>query len=353
MARKSLSLKELSNHVGGVITGDSSVMIHGAAGLKEAGKGEITFLSNPRYANLLGETQASAVILSRPDPKLKCAQIVVENTYYAFALILRLLVSEAYQPAGVSSQAFIGDEVRLGRDLSILPFVAIERGAEIGDRVVLYPGVFIGAGSKVGSDTVVHSNASIREKVSIGERVIIHSGVVIGSDGFGFATHQGSHHKIPQIGTVIIEDDVEIGANATVDRAAMGKTVIGRGTKIDNQVQIAHNVEVGEHCLLVSQVGISGSTVIGNYVTLAGQTGVAGHLTIGDHVVAGGRSGVTKDVGPNQVVSGYPALPHRQWLEAQVIFGKLPELRKRIKALEIQLEKFDMEKQAKAKKGDV
>ena len=351
MERKSISLKELSAHVGGVITGDSSVMIHGVAGLKEAGAGEITFLSNPRYAQLLGETKASAVILSKSDPKLQCAQLVVENTYYAFAQILNLLVTEPYRPGGISSHAYIGKDVRLGRGLTIHPFVTIALGAEIGDRVVLYPGVFIGAESRIGADTVIHSNASIREKVRIGERVIIQSGAVIGSDGFGFATYQGRHHKIPQIGTVIIEDDVEIGANVTVDRAAMGKTVVGRGTKIDNQVQIAHNVVVGEHCLLVSQVGISGSAVIGDHVTLAGQTGVAGHLTIGDHVVAGGRSGVTKDIRPNQMVSGYPAIPHRQWLEAQALFGRLPEYRKRIKALEIQLEKLEGKKSTRSKKG--
>jgi UDP-3-O-[3-hydroxymyristoyl] glucosamine N-acyltransferase len=171
--------------------------------------------------------------------------------------------------------------------------------------------------------------------------VIIHSGTVIGSDGFGFATHKGRHHKIHQIGTVVIEDDVEIGANVAVDRAAMGKTVIKRGTKIDNLVQIAHNVIIGEDCLIVSQVGISGSAEIGSHVTLAGQTGVAGHLTIGDNVMAGGRTGVTKDIAPNQVVSGYPALPHRQWLEAQAVFAHLPELRKRIKALEMKLEQLE------------
>jgi len=338
---KSVALKELAEAVDGRLLGDPAVLIHGAAGIKEARPGEITFLANAKYATLLRDTRASAVILSKPRPDVSCAQVIVEDPYYAFSRILTALVEKPYRAVGISPLAAIGNGVRLGRDLSIHSFVTVEDRAVIGDRVALYPGVYIGEETEIGEDTVIHANVSIREKVIIGRRVIVHGGTVIGSDGFGFATHKGRHHKIPQIGTVVIEDDVEIGANVAVDRAAMGRTVIRRGTKIDNLVQIAHNVTVGEDCLLVSQVGISGSAVIGRRVTLAGQTGVAGHLTIGDNVVAGGRAGVTKDVGPNQVVSGYPALPHRQWLEAQATFPHLPELRKRIKELEMKLERLE------------
>ncbi len=327
-------LKILAEAIAGRVIGDVDVVIRGVAGIQEAQRGEITFLANARYAPLLRETKASAVILSKPDPSAPCAQVIVENPYYAFSRVLTVLNERPYDSIGISPLASIGKNVRLGRDLSIHPFVAIGEGAVIGDRVTLYPGVYIGDETEIGDDSVIHANVSIREKAVIGQRVVIHSGTVIGSDGFGFATHQGRHHKIPQIGTVLIEDDVEIGANVAVDRAALGRTVIKRGTKIDNLVQIAHNVVVGEDCLIVSQVGISGSTVIGNHVTLAGQTGVAGHLTIGDNVVAGGRAGVTKDIAPNQVVSGYPTLPHRQWLEAQAVFAHLPDLRKRIKELE-------------------
>ncbi|HTN43398.1 MAG TPA: UDP-3-O-(3-hydroxymyristoyl)glucosamine N-acyltransferase [Nitrospiria bacterium] len=341
---KPVSLRKLAETIDGRLLGDPDVPIHGVAGIKEARPGEITFLANARYASLLPETRASAVILSKPHPDVPCAQVIVEDPYYAFARVVSVLVEPPGRAIGVSPLAAIGKAVRLGRDLSIHPFVTLGDRAVIGDRVVLYPGVFIGEETEIGDDTVIHANVSVREKVIIGRRVIIHSGTVIGSDGFGFATHKGRHHKIPQIGTVVIEDDVEIGANVAVDRAAMGRTMIRRGTKIDNLVQIAHNVTVGEDCLLVSQVGISGSTVIGHHVTLAGQTGVAGHLTVGDNVVAGGRTGVTKDVASNQVVSGYPALPHREWLAAQATFPQLPELRKRIKELETKLERLEKQR---------
>jgi len=347
---ESMPLKILAEAIDGRVIGDSEVGISGVAGIQEAQRGEITFVANPKYASLVRETKASAVILSKPDPGAPCAQVIVENPYYAFSRVVTVLHSTPYQSIGISPLASIEGKVRLGRELSIHPFVAVGEGAVIGDRVTLYPGVYVGPGTMIGDDSVIHANVSIREKTVIGQRVVIHSGSVIGSDGFGFATHRGRHHKIPQIGTVLIEDDVEIGANVTVDRAAMGRTVIKRGTKVDNLVQIAHNVVVGEDCLIVSQVGISGSAVIGNHVTLAGQTGVAGHLTIGDNVIAGGRAGVTKDIAPNQVVSGYPTLPHRQWLEAQAVFALLPDLRKRIKALETKLEQLESRQGGETKK---
>jgi len=346
----SMSLKHLAEAVGGRIVGDPDVMICGAAGIKEAGAGDITFLANPKYASLLRQTCASAVILSKPDADMTGSQLIVEDPYYAFSRILTLLIEKPYRPSGISDRASLGQGIRLGRDLSIHPFVTIGDHAVIGERVSLYPGVYIGEESEIGDDTVIYPNVSIRERVTIGRRVVIHSGTVIGSDGFGFATHKGRHHKIPQIGTVRIEDDVEIGSNVSVDRAATGTTVIKRGTKIDNLVQIAHNVVIGEDSLIVSQVGISGSVSIGHHVTLAGQTGVAGHLTIGDNVIAGGRTGVTKDIASNQIVSGFPALPHRQWLEAQAIFAHLPEIRKRIKELESKIERPKSPQGRKGKK---
>lgn len=350
MIMKPVSLKKLAEAIEGHVIGDADAVIRGVAGIKEAQPGEITFLANAKYAPSLRETKASAVILSKPDPNVSCAQLIVEDPYYAFSRVVSILIEEPYRATGISPLAGIGKNVRLGSDLSIYPFVTIGDRAVIGDRVTLYPGVYIGDETEIGDDSIIHANVSIREKAALGRRVVIHCGTVIGSDGFGFATRKGRHHKIPQIGTVVIEDDVEIGANVAVDRAAMGKTVIKRGTKIDNLVQIAHNVIVGEDCLIVSQVGISGSAVIGNHVTLAGQTGVAGHLSIGDNVVAGGRAGVTKDIAPNQVVSGYPTLPHRQWLEAQAVFAHLPELRKRIKALEMQLEQIGKQQSGGPKK---
>jgi UDP-3-O-[3-hydroxymyristoyl] glucosamine N-acyltransferase len=346
----SMTLKTLAEAVEGRVIGNPDLVIRGAAGLEEAREGEITFLANPKYAPMLRETKASAVILSKPGPGISCSQLIVSDPYYAFSRILTMLTETAFRPNGISPQASIGKGARLGRDVSIHPFVTVGDRAVIGDRVTLFPGVYIGEETEIGDDSLIYPNVSIREKVTVGRRVIIHSGTVVGSDGFGFATHEGRHHKIPQIGTVLIGDDVEIGANVAVDRAAMGKTVIRRGTKIDNLVQIAHNVIIGEDCLIVSQVGISGSTGIGHHVTLAGQTGVAGHLTIGDHVVAGGRTGVTKDIDSHRVVSGFPAMPHRQWLEAQAVFTHLPELRKRIKELESKLEQLESSKGRKIKK---
>jgi UDP-3-O-[3-hydroxymyristoyl] glucosamine N-acyltransferase len=221
----------------------------------------------------------------------------------------------------------------IGKDPTIHPFVVVADGAKIGDRVTLHPGVFIGAGSAIGDDSVVHANVSIYHGVVIGSRVIIHSGAVIGSDGFGFVTEEGRHHKIPQVGGVIVEDDVEIGANCAIDRAALGVTRIKQGTKLDNMVHVAHNVTIGEHCLLAAQVGIAGSSTLGNYVVMGGQAGMADHTTVGDRVMVGGGSGVTRNMESGMVVAGFPAIPLREWLKAQVVFPKLPELKKLVAEL--------------------
>ena len=349
--RKNVSLKRLADWVGGQVIGDSDLSIHGVAGIKEAKQGDITFLSNPRYANVLHTTKASAVIVSKPVKDLSIAALVVKDPCYAMSQIVSRLYQNPHQSLGVSSLSSIDKNVKLGTGVSIHPFVRIEEGAVIGNRVTLYPGVYIGKGSQIGEDSVIYANASIREKVTIGRHVIIHSGAVIGSDGFGFATHHGRHHKIPQIGTVMIADDVEIGANVTVDRAALGKTVIGRGTKIDNLVQVAHNVTVGEDCLLVAQVGISGSTHLGDRVILAGQAGLSGHLTIGDNVVVGAQAGVIRDISPNEKVSGTLSMPLRTWLEIQASLPHLPELRKRIRVLEKELSSIIRQKAATKPRG--
>jgi UDP-3-O-[3-hydroxymyristoyl] glucosamine N-acyltransferase len=352
--KKLILLRELAERVGAQVIGDPSLPIEGVAGIKEARQGEITFVSNPRYIEALRTTQASAVIVSKPMKDLPLAWLVVKDPYYAFCKIVTYFHQKPYQPTGIHPLASIGPNVKLGSDLSIYPFARVEDGAIIGNRVTLYPGVYIGEGSSIGDDSILYANVSIREKVKIGCRVIIHGGAVIGSDGFGFATHGGRHHKIPQVGIVVVGDDVEIGANVTVDRAALGKTVIGRGTKIDNLVQIAHNVTIGEDSLLVAQVGISGSTQLGNRVTLAGQVGLAGHLTIGDNVVVGAKSGVIRDVSSNDRVSGIFALPHRTWLEVQASLPYLPEFRKRLKVLEdklANLERKTINKTRKKKSG--
>jgi len=338
---KTVRLKEIGDLVQGKVVGDPAITITGVQGIREAQPGEITFLSNPRYRADLEKTAASAVIVAKGLEGLSIPMVIVENPYYAFAQIVKLFHAQPYRPLGVSERAVIGAGVMIGKDVSIHPLAVVGDGARIGDRVTIYSGCYIGSEAEVGSDSLIYPNVTIRERVQIGKRVIIHSGTVIGSDGFGFVTHQGRHDKILQIGTVVIEDDVEIGSNVSVDRAALGKTVIKRGTKIDNLVQIAHNVVIGEDCLIVAQVGISGSTEIGHHVTLAGQVGLVGHIQLGDHVIVGAKSGVSNDLKSHSVVSGIPVMNHKIWLKTQAILPHLPEFRKRIMALEERIKELE------------
>jgi UDP-3-O-[3-hydroxymyristoyl] glucosamine N-acyltransferase len=311
------------------------------AGISTAKPGDITYLSDEKHIKDLASCRASAVIVPQGMPGLKLPSLVVGNPRLAFAKALRLFHERPYVPGGISERAVVGTGVVLGADPTIHPYAVIADGARIGNRVTLYPGVFVGTNSVIGDDAIIYPNVSIRETVTIGSRVIIHSGTIIGSDGFGFVTDGGRHHKIPQVGGVIIEDDVEIGANCAIDRATLGNTVIGKGTKLDNMVHVAHNVTIGEHCLFAAQVGIAGSTTLGSYVVMGGQAGIADHITIGDRVMIGGGSGVTKDMDAGQVVAGFPAFPIREWLKSQAIFSKLPELKKMISQLAQRIEALE------------
>jgi len=329
------SLKEIAQLINGTIIGDENTQISGVCGIKEAKQGDITFVANPKYVPLMKHTQASAIITT-PDVKTPSKPLILtENPSLAFAKLLSLVApNEASEYRGIHPTAVIGENVKLGKDLSIQPYVVIEKNAEIGDNTILCSGVFVGHNTKIGADTIIYPHVSIRERVEIGKRVIIHSGTVIGSDGFGFATVKGLHHKIPQIGTVIIEDDVEIGANVTIDRARFDKTLIKHGTKIDNLVQIAHNVVIGENSIVVAQTGISGSTIVGKNVVLAGQSGIIGHINIGDSAVVAAQAGVTKSVPANTCVSGYPAKPHKKAKRINACVQKLPGLYKLVNELE-------------------
>lgn len=321
------TLGEIAQIIGGEVVGDPNTTITGVCGIKEAEEGDLAFVANNRYLALMNQTRASAIITSREVKSAPKPIIRTDNPSLAFAKMVSLLApNEAHHPKGIHSTAIIGKDVKFGQNIAIHAYVVIEDNVEIGDNTIIYPNVYIGHYTKVGSDCLIYSHVSIRERVSIGNRVFIHSGSVIGSDGFGFATVKGVHHKIPQIGTVIIEDDVEIGANVTIDRARFGKTIIGKGTKVDNLVQIAHNVEVGENSIIVAQTGISGSTLIGKGVTLAGQSGVVGHITIGDNAVVAAQAGVTKSVAPNTCVSGYPAKPHSLAKKINACIQRLPRL---------------------------
>lgn len=345
MLRKTLN--EIAKLIDGKVVGDGDILITGVSGIKEAAEGDITFLANPKYSPLMDKTRAAAIITSIDAQKTSKPVILTENPSLAFAKIISMFMpDDAGHPEGIDYTVVMGKNVTLGKDVAIGAYVVIGDNVVIGDKTIIYAGCFIGHHSKIGNQTLIYPHVSIRERISIGNRVIIHSGTVIGSDGFGFATIKGSHHKIPQVGTVEIADDVEIGANVTIDRARFDKTVIGRGTKIDNLVQIAHNVVIGENSLIVAQVGISGSTIIGNSVTLAGQAGLVGHITIGDNAIVTAQSGVAKSVPPDTMVSGYPARPFMTTQRVNASLQNLPklfdlvrELKKKIEELEARLDK--------------
>jgi len=339
------TIKEIAELIDGEVIGDDNIVITGVSGIKEAGEGDITFLANPKYFPLIERTRASAIITPRDSKFTERTIIRTDNPSLAFAKIVSLISPcEVTHPKGIHPSAIIGKDACLGKDVGIGPYTIIEDNVSIQDKTIIYAGCYVGHHTKIGSNTLIYPNVSIREHVSIGNRVIIHSGTVIGSDGFGFVTIEGLHHKIPQVGTVEIEDDVEIGANVTIDRARFDKTLIGRGTKIDNLVQIAHNVVIGENSIIVAQAGISGSTIIGKGATLAGQAGLVGHITIGDGAVVAAQAGVTKSVPANTTVSGYPAKPHNVAKRVNACLQNLPrlynivaELKKKITELETKL----------------
>jgi len=335
------TLKEIASIIDGEIIGDENIIVTGICGIKEAKEGDLTFIANSRYLPLMGQTRASAIITSMDVKTAPKAIIRTENPSMAFAKMVSLLApNDVRRPKGIHPTAIIGDKVKIGKNVAIDPYVVLEDNVEIKDNTVLYAGVYIGHHTKVGRDCIIYPYVIIRESVTIGNKVVIHGGTVIGSDGFGFSTVQGVHHRIPQIGTVIIEDDVEIGANVTIDRARFDKTIIKKGTKIDNLVQIAHNVSIGENSIIVAQSGISGSTNIGKNVTVAGQAGIIGHISIGDNVVVAAQSGVTKSIPSNTCVSGYPAKPHILAKKIHAFTQNLPELFKKVKQLEEEIERL-------------
>ena len=337
-----MKLAEIAERIGGKLKGKGDLEIEGVAGLQEAKAGQISFLASPKYKQFLESTQAAAVILPLADENnLKIPSILHPNPYYAFARAVRLFYPEKRKyPAGVHPTAVIGKQVKLGRNVYIGPYCVIEDQVRINDNCIIQAGSFLGQKCQLAEEVYLYPRVTIYHDCVIGQSVIIHSGVVIGSDGFGFAFDNGKYHKIPQIGNVIIEDEVEIGANCTIDRAALGTTRIGRGTKIDNLVHVGHSVEIGEDSILVAQVGIGGSTKIGRQVTLAGQAGIVGHIIIGDFVTVGAQGGVTKSIPANTTVSGYPAREHRKAKRIEACLSNLPDYVERIKELEKEIAKL-------------
>ncbi len=337
-----ITLRELANIVGGDLSGDGSVLVRGVAGIKEAREGDITFLANPRYSKFLETTEAAAVIAPPGTDSSHRPLILSDNPYLTFVKAVEFFVpNKNNYPRTVHPAAVVAPTAEIGVGVHIGACTVIEEGARIGDGTVVLAGTYIGRDTELGKECLIYPNVTIREEIKIGNRVIVHSGAIIGSDGFGFAKDGEIYRKIPQIGSVLIEDDVEIGANVTIDRATTGTTVVGRGTKIDNLVQIAHNVVISENCILVAQVGIGGSTELGKGVSMAGQAGAVGHIKIGDGAVVAAQAGVTKSVPPQTMVSGYPAREHGQAKKIYASLQKLPELVKRIADLTERITKLE------------
>ncbi len=344
MAAPEWTAGEIAGKLGGTCEGDASRVIRGVAGVREAGEHDITFLANPKYAGLAEKTRAGAILVGR-DTALSAhaALIRVENPDRAFAQAVELFIqTPAPPPPGVHPSAVIGADVQLGQQVSIGACCVVESGAVIGDRTVIHPLVHIGQGVRVGKDCLFHPHVSIREFCRIGDRAILHNGAVIGSDGFGYSVDKdGVRTKIPQVGIVVIGDDVEIGANTAVDRARFGKTVIGNGVKIDNLVQIAHNVVIGDHAVIVAQVGISGSTTLGPRAIMAGQSGATGHLEIGAGAVILAKAGATKDVPPGTKIFGFPGEPAEKAAKLRAHLARVPKMREKLAELEQRLRKLE------------
>jgi UDP-3-O-[3-hydroxymyristoyl] glucosamine N-acyltransferase len=343
----SLTLKDIAQRVGGTVQGDDLVSITGINSLLEAGEGEISFLAGSRFKEQLGETRASALIVKEPTGLYGGPQVIVPNPYLAYARVATMFAPAIPRFSGISKEAVIEQGARLGNNVSIYPFVYVGKDAVVGNNVILFPGVYIGDRVTLGDETVIYPNVTVMSDCVIGREVIVHAGTVIGSDGFGFTKEGDVNVKIPQTGIVEIEDHVEIGANNAIDRAALGRTLIRRGVKTDNLVQIGHNVVVGENTIIVAQVGIAGSTTIGKGVVLGGQVGLVDHIEVGDGAMIGSKSGVVHSIPAGEVVSGIPTMPHRLWLRTRALIRKLPEYSERLKLLESKVR--DLERQLKTR----
>ncbi len=341
-----IRLGEIAAKIGGILAGDGEAGITGIAAIKEARKGDVAFLLNKGFEKFVEASEATAIVAGKgTDPALFTGKnaVFVDNPGVAYAEAAAIFEKRRDVPRGISPDARVAAGAVISVQAAVLPYACIESGAVVEEDAVIHPFCFIGAGVKVGAGTVIYPNVTVYAGTRIGKRVTIHAGAVLGSDGFGYVWDGSRHKKIPQLGTLEIGDDVEIGANACIDRGSLGKTSIGQGTKIDNLVMVAHNVLIGEHSVLASQVGIAGSSTLGRNVVLGGKVGVRDHVTIGDGVMAAGGTGITKDVKAGSVIAGTPHLPHREWLRLQASLKRLPELFERIHSLEEIVRKGDKE----------
>lgn len=327
-----MTIAEIASFLGGTVNGADDTIISGIRSIEEANEGDLTFIANKKYLKKLKSTNASAILVSSQVAEGKNL-IIVSDPYAALGKLLMLFYPLEHGRSGVSPDACIEDGAIVSPEATIFPRAFICRGAKIGKGTVIYPGVFIGRNSSVGENSILYANVTVYHSCIIGNGVILHSGVVIGADGFGFASPSKNNTKIPQVGFVQIDDDVEIGANTTIDRAALGKTWIQRNVKIDNLVQIAHNVIIGENSVITAQVGISGSTKLGKGVMVGGQTGMVGHINIGDNVMIAAGAKIHKDIKSGEIVGGAPQMPYKEWLQVEACRVKLPEMRSTLKDL--------------------
>ncbi len=335
------TLGELAEYVGGQVVGSPDVVIRSASTLGRASEGDISFLANSRYERQLQTTKASAVIVSRETASTSAPLLVVEDPYYAFMQIMVLLHGHRkHKKVGISSRASISDSAEIGVDCQIHDFVVIDDDAKVGNGCIIYPNVCIGRDVQIGNDSVLYPNVTIYDGCRIGNRVIINANSTVGEDGFGYASHKGVHHKVPQIGTVVIEDDVEVGTCCAIERGTLGDTVIGQGSKLGDSVTVGHGTKIGPYCLLVAQVGIAGSTTLGHHCIVGGQVGIVGHISIGNNVTIAAQSGVINNIDDNQIVLGSPAIEGNQAKRAYSMIQYLPEMRQSIRNLQGQIERL-------------
>ena len=338
------TLGELAKHVNGRVLGDENIQITSVAPLPDAHEGDLTFLSNVKYSKYLTSTNASAVIVAKEQQTSAKAMLVIDDPYYAFCQIVELMFGHrTHMDCGISAQASIAPTAVIGQNTNIHNFATIGDNVKIGSRCQIYPGVYIGPDTIIGDDCIIYPNAVIFEKCVVGNHVIIQSNASVGQDGFGFATHNGVHHKIPHICKVILEDDVEIGANAIVERGSLQDTVIGRGCKIGDLVAIGHGAKIGAGCLMVPQVGIAGTAQLGQYCVLAGQAAVVGHIKVGNMVMVGGQSAVINDVPDGQVLVGSPAIDANKAKRAYALIEALPDMKRTIKQLQKQIDAIEIQ----------
>ena len=337
------SAKQIAEYIQGVIEGDENATVHTFAKIEEGIPGAISFLSNPKYTHYIYDTQSSIVLVNKdfaPEKEVKATLIRVDNAYESLAKLLNLYEMSKPKKTGVDPLAYIAPTAKIGQNVYIAPFACVADGAEVGDNTVLHPHATVGTSAKVGSDCILYPHATVYHDCRVGNNCILHAGSVIGADGFGFAPSPEGYEKIPQIGIVILEDNVEVGANTCIDRATMGATIIRKGVKLDNLIQIAHNVEVGSHTVMASQVGIAGSTKVGEWCMFGGQTGLAGHIKIGNKVNLGAQSGVPGSIKDGQNLIGTPPMELKAYFKSSAVFRKLPDMYHELNSLKKEIEEL-------------